>query len=96
MLKINPDTFYYIADSNLFSHENLLKANTRNINLITRTPYNTKATKVLIEKACRDFKNMIPIESNDKKSARYSIMEASGDYKEVPLTVLRLLFRRPL
>lgn len=85
LLKINPDTFYYIADSALFSLENLHKANNRNINLITRIPDNTKATKSLIEKACANFKNMTPIEPNNKKTARYTIMEATGDYNKVPL-----------
>jgi len=85
LLKINPDTFYYIADSALFSLGNLLNANDRNINLITRIPDNTKATKALIEKAVLDFQNMIFVEPKSEKSAGYRLMEATGEYKEVPL-----------
>lgn len=85
LLNIDLETFYYIADSALFCHENLIKAQEKRIKLITRIPDNTRVVKELIEKATTNFSQMIEIQNESDKGAKYRIMEASGDYQSIPL-----------
>lgn len=85
LLNIDLDTFYYIADSALFSLENLKKATSKEIKLITRIPDNTIVVKQLIEKACTNFSQMIEVQPESDKKSKYRIMAAEGEYHDIPL-----------
>ena len=57
-LKVNKETFYYIADSALFSEENLAIAAGKEIKLITRMPDNTLVAKNSINEAVRQLDSL--------------------------------------
>jgi len=85
-LEIDKSTFYYIADSALFSQDNLLKARDKGIKLITRIPDNTKAVKNMVTRAALNFENMKPVEFPGRKGRdRYKIFEEEGSYHSIPL-----------
>lgn len=80
-LNINKDSFYYIADSALFSEENLTIAAGKGIKLITRMPDNVLIAKNAIEEAISQLDAMktIVIENSKKDGSAYRIMEKTCD-----------------
>lgn len=81
-LNVNKKNFYYIADSALFSQENLKLATERKIKLITRMPDNTLIAKEAIREAVNTFSglNEVTLE-NTKGKVTYRILEKNCNYQ---------------
>lgn len=81
-LKIDKEKFLYIADSSLFTEENLKEANLRDIRLVTSMPGTSNFAKKIKDEAILNFDNLkeviIPIKSG---STNYKIAEGIGFYK---------------
>ena len=81
-LSVNKQGFYYIADSALFSQENLKLATERKIKLITRMPDNTLIAKESIKEAVSGFSNLTEVTlENTKGKVTYRILEKSCSYQ---------------
>lgn len=59
-LNVSKDSFYYIADSALFSEDNLTIAEGKEIKLITRIPDNVLVAKNSIEEAVDQLERTYP------------------------------------
>lgn len=83
---INKENFYYIADSALFTKENLEKAKDK-IKLITRMPDNTSVAKELMEATLSDRASMkeIVLENAQGKKVKYFLGEKTCVYKDINL-----------
>lgn len=81
-LNVNKDSFYYIADSALFSEENLTIATGSSINLITRMPDNVLVAKSSIEEAVGQLDSLktITVENSKENGSGYRIMEKTCEY----------------
>lgn len=81
-LKVNKESFYYIADSALFSEENLTIAAGKEIKLITRMPDNTIVAKNSINEAVRQLDTLqkITIKNSKENGAVYRILEKTCEY----------------
>lgn len=88
LLNINKDTFYYIADSALFSEENLKKSADKKLKLITRLPDHVKEAKVLLEMAVKDFDTLEPLSLTNAKgdAVPYQVRSETIHYKGIPLS----------
>jgi transposase len=77
--------FYYIADSALFTENNVLKAQQKNIKFITRIPETTKMANKLINKALNDneFCEQIILINAQQKEVKYDVYEYVSDYKGI-------------
>ena len=85
-LKIDREKFYYIADSSLFTEENLKKSQKININIITRMVDTTTISKELKEDLVLKLNNLEEvIFHKEKGSSTYKIDEQIGNYKGTPL-----------
>lgn len=86
-LNISTKDFHYIADSALFTSENLKKAESRNLKLITRMTETTKLSKVCISEALNNKEKMDEIEIKTAKGTinEYLILEKYCTYEGVPL-----------
>lgn len=84
---VSKEDFYYIADSALFSEENLKKAKGKSIKLITRMPDNTKIASEAIEYVVNNPDILLEFTlSNAKdKERKYGIAEKVADYRGFPL-----------
>lgn len=76
-------SFYYIADSALFTENNVLKAQEKNIKFITRIPETTKMANKLISKALNDNEpcEQILLTNAQQKEVKYDVYEYVSDYK---------------
>jgi transposase len=83
---IDKENFYYIADSALFTKENLEKAKNK-IKLITRMPDNTLVAKELVETTLSDRASMqeIVLENAQGKKVQYFLTEKTAVYKDINL-----------
>lgn len=86
-LHINKDTFCYIADSALFSEENLKKAAQKGITLITRMPDNVTEAKELLQLAVEAFDTLEPLTLTNAKDqvVPYRVRSEIIQYKGYPL-----------
>lgn len=81
-MNVNRDDFYYIADSALFTKDNVEKANDNNISFITRMPNNTKLAKELLSEPLTEDAKMIEIEKAKKDEVSiYRLIEKQAKYK---------------
>ena len=80
-LQVDKTTFYYIADSALFSDEILTKMNAVKMNFITRMPDNINEAKALIEKGVGENGQQVAYRNAHNKDVDYVVVESTGDYK---------------
>lgn len=80
-LEVNKTTFYYIADSALFSEEILLKMKKAKLKFITRMPDNVNEAKVLIEKGVSENGQKVIYKNAHEKEVEYVVAESIGSYK---------------
>lgn len=85
--RTNRDTFYYIADSALFTEGNLIKAKDKKIKFITRVPETTNIAKEFVRKSLeeRQLSQSIVFENAQGKKAEYYVLDYQGEYKEIPV-----------
>lgn len=81
-LNVTKDNFYYIADSALFSEDNLTIAADKEIKLITRMPDNTLIAKGSIKEAVNQLEILQPIiiKNSKEKGSTYRVMEKTCVY----------------
>ncbi len=81
-LKVSKDKFYYIADSALFSEDNLKMAANKGIKLITRMPDNILIAKSSIEEAAGKLESLqvVTLENSQKEGGVYRILEKTCIY----------------
>jgi len=86
-LNISTEDFHYIADSALFTAENLKKAENRNIKLITRMPETTTLAKDCIREALNRRSEMrdVEIQTIQGKVSKYSVIEQDCTYEDTKL-----------
>ena len=84
---VSKEEFYYVADSALFSEENLKKARVKEIKLITRMPDNTKIVAEAIKSAVDnpDILTEFTLDNAKHKERKYGIAEKVENYRGVPL-----------
>lgn len=80
-LQVDKTTFYYIADSALFSDEILTKMKAVKMNCITRMPDNINEAKALIEKGVGENGQQVAYRNAHNKDVDYVVAENTGDYK---------------
>ncbi len=87
LYEVDKSTFYYIADSALFSKENFKEAKKHGIHLITRMPDNVTLCKNLMAQALESFENLEEITRTTAtgKECHYRIMETEDIYHGHPL-----------
>jgi len=83
-MDVNRNEFYYIADSALFTNDNVKKANSNNISFITRMPDNYKLAKKLMAEPLPEDAQVIEIEKAQNKLSRYRLLEAEAKYNGHP------------
>ena len=86
-LNVSVGVFHYIADSALFTSDNLKKAESRNLKLITRMPETTNLAKGCIKEALINKKDMkkIEIQTAQGKVVEYFISEKFCTYENTDL-----------
>ena len=86
-LNISVGDFHYIADSALFTSQNLKKAESRHIKLITRMPETTNLAKDCIREALihKDEMKKIEIKTAQDKVVEYFISEKYCTYENTEL-----------
>ncbi len=80
-LDVDKTTFYYIADSALFSEETLLKMKKAKLKFITRMPDNVNEAKALIEKGVSENGQKVIYKNAHDKEVEYVVEENIGSYK---------------
>jgi len=80
-LQVDKTTFYYIADSALFSDEILTQMNAVKMNFITRMPDNINEAKGLIERGVSENGQQVTYRNAHNKDVHYVVEESAGDYK---------------
>jgi len=80
-LQVDKTTFYYIADSALFSDEILTKMKAAKMNYITRMPDNINEAKGLIERGVGEFGQQVAYRNAHNKDVNYVVAESTGEYK---------------
>lgn len=80
-LDVDKTTFYYIADSALFSEDILLKMKAAKMKFITRMPDNINEAKSLIEKGVSNNGQKVVYKNAHDKDVDYVVEESSGTYK---------------
>jgi transposase len=80
-LQVDKTTFYYIADSALFSEEILCKMRAAKMNFITRMPDNINEAKGLIERGVGEVGQQVVYRNAHNKDVHYVVAENAGDYK---------------
>lgn len=80
-LDVDKTTFYYIADSALFSEEILLKMKKAKLKFITRMPDNINEAKALIEKGVSENGQKVVYKNAHDKEVEYVVAESVGSYK---------------
>ena len=86
-LNVSKEDFHYIADSALFTSENLKKAKSKNLKLITRMPETTLVAKKCIREALakKDDMRKIDIINKQGKTIEYLVMEMDSTYENTNL-----------
>lgn len=86
-LNVSIEEFHYIADSALFTSENLKKAKSRNLKLITRMPETTLVAKKCIQEslAKKDEMTQIDIVNKQGKTVEYLVLETECKYENTYL-----------
>jgi len=86
-LNVSNEDFHYIADSALFTAENLKKAESRNLKLITRMPETTTLAKESIREALnhKDEMREIEIKTPKGKVSKYFVIEQECIYENTKL-----------
>ncbi len=80
-MKIDRASFYYIADSALFTEENIKKTTDKKINFITRIPDNIKEAKELLDKPLEaDFQTVFYTNKMNKE-VKYQLTDTQITYK---------------
>lgn len=89
-MKVDRSDFYYIADSALFTEENITKAEGHDIMFITRMPDNLKLSKDFLEKPLPGDAQTIVLENKQGKKVTYRLIEAQAKYEghDVKLAVI--------
>ncbi|MDO9534107.1 MAG: IS1634 family transposase [Bacillota bacterium] len=80
-MKVDRSDFYYIADSALFTEENIKKASGHSIMYITRMPDNIKIAKSFIATPLPEDAKTIVIENAQGKKLLYRLIEAEVEYE---------------
>ena len=80
-LDVDKTTFYYIADSALFSEEILIKMEKAKLKFITRMPDNINEAKALIEKGVSENSQKVVYKNAHDKDVEYIVEESVGSYK---------------
>jgi len=82
-LNIDRNSFFYIADSALFTFENIQKMNNpkTKINFITRVPDNIKIAKQLIEKGHGENPKRVIYKNAHNKDVVYFTEDITGEYE---------------
>jgi len=80
-LQVDKTTFYYIADSALFSDEILTEMKAAKMNYITRMPDNINEAKGLIERGVGEFGKQVSYRNAHNKDVNYVVVESTGEYK---------------
>ncbi|MCK8826104.1 IS1634 family transposase, partial [Fuchsiella alkaliacetigena] len=83
-MDINRDEFYYIADSALFTKDNLAKAKSNEISFISRMPDNYNLAKELMAQPLAENAQTIKIDKAQGKQSVYKMMETEAEYKGHP------------
>ena len=83
-MDVNRNEFYYIADSALFTKDNIKKANGKEIPFITRMPDNYKLAKELMANPLPEDAQVIEIEKAQGKISRYRLTETEAEYSGHP------------
>lgn len=88
-LKVNKEEFYYIADSALFSQDNLDLAGEKNIHLITRIPDNVLIAKEAIKDAVDQLTDLqvVTIKNAKGDNLTYRLLERISEYQGHPLKI---------
>ncbi|MDO9533741.1 MAG: IS1634 family transposase [Bacillota bacterium] len=89
-MKVDRSDFYYIADSALFTEDNITKANEHSIMFITRMPDNIKVAKDFLEAPLPGDAQVIVLENKQGKEVTYRLIEAQAEYEghDVKLAVI--------
>lgn len=80
-LHVDKSDFYYIADSALFSKDNILKMKAAKMKFITRMPDNVKEAKALIEKGPGENGKKVVYRNAHNKDVGYVVEESTGVYQ---------------
>ena len=80
-VSVDKSTFYYIADSALFSEEVLAKMKAVKMNFITRMPDNINEAKTLIEIGVGECGQQVICLNAHNKEVEYFVAESTVDYK---------------
>ena len=80
-LQVDKTTFYYIADSALFSEEVLAKTQAAKMKIITRMPDNVNEAKELIARGIGEGGQPVVFLNAHKKEVKFIVEESIGDYK---------------
>jgi len=83
-MKVNRDCFYYIADSALFTEENIKKAKNHGIKFITRMPDNVKLAKELLKAPLPDDAQTVILTNAHNKEVKYKFVETEAEYQGHP------------
>jgi len=81
-LQIDKSDFYYIADSALFSEDNITKMKAAKMKFITRVPDNIKEAKALIEKGVSENGKKVVYRNAHNKDVGYIVEDSTGFYQE--------------
>lgn len=84
--KTDKNSFYYIADSALFTENNILKAKDKKIKFITRIPEAINITKELIRKSLetKELRQQAIFLNAQNKEVKYDFYEYTIKYKGTP------------
>jgi len=80
-LHVDMSTFYYIADSALFSEEIIIKMNAAKMHFITRIPDNVNEAKALIEKGVGENGKTVDFCNAHNENVEYLVEESTENYK---------------
>jgi Transposase len=80
-LHVDKSDFYYIADSALFSKDNIQKMKAAKMKFITRMPDNVKEAKALIEKGFGENGKKVVYRNAHNKDVGYVVEESTGVYQ---------------
>lgn len=89
-LNVSKENFYYIADSALFTKDNLTVASEKNIKLITRMPDNILEAKAAIKQAADQLPKLkvTTIQNARGEILTYRLIEKTCEYKNHPLRLV--------
>lgn len=83
-MKVDRNQFYYIADSALFTEENIARTKEHNIKFITRIPDNIKVAKRLIKTPLPEDAQVVLLENARGEQVLYHLKEKQTVYRGHP------------